>query len=136
MSESENNPEGVPEEIPSPNTTGPLSVIRGNGEALRAWLRVIAAMFLGVLLVGYISLYSLHQALQARVTNQERRIERLNNAIDDLLTSNQNAEKIEKIEQQVEGIDGQVQDLTEAIKAQNAKAEADDPKPEPKKKKR
>lgn len=122
----------TPEEV-SPTTTGPLRTV--GGEGTRGWVRVVLGMCVATLLLGDVFLYSHHQALQARVENQERRIERLDKVVSDLLLANENAEKIEKIEQQVDGIDGQVQELTKAIKAQNAKAEEPAPDPEPKKRK-
>ena len=130
MTDAENDTEGAPNEAPRRNTTGPLAIVGPNGERLRNWLRIVMGM--GVLLVGDIFLYSHHQALQARVENQERRFIRLNKVVDDLLMTNTNAEKIEKIELQVDGIDGQVQELTDVIKAQDAIPE----EPAPKKKKR
>lgn len=126
MPDHDNDPSGTPEEAPRRNTTGPLSLVAGNGEGLRAWLRIMGAGILGVLLMGDIFLYTLHQALQARVESLERRNDRLTGVVDSLLTSNEDAEKIEKIEQQVDGIGGQVEDLTDAIKAQDAKADAEE----------
>jgi len=133
MPEPENETPGAPT-APQPRTgTGSLAIL-GNGDNFRSMLKVVFGVTLGVLLVGDIFLYSLHQALSARVENQERRIERINQIVDDLLISNANAEKIEKIEQQVNGIDGQVHELTDAIKAQDAKAEKiENSEPDPKK---
>jgi hypothetical protein len=122
MSEPENETPGAPEATEPKAATGSLGILGLDGEKFRSALRVAFGVILGMLLVGDIFQYSLHQALAARVENQERRIERLNKMVDDLLTTNQNAQKIEKIEQQVEGIDGQIHDLTEAIKAQDAEA--------------
>jgi len=103
------------------NATGPFSV--PNGERWKSWFRMMFAVCVGILLIGDIFLYSLHRSLTARVENQERRIERLQGTVKDLLTARDNAEKIEKIEQQIEGIDGQIGDLTETLKAQNDTSE-------------
>jgi TolA-binding protein len=124
MAEPDQDTPGAPNEPLPRATTGSLAILGVDAETFRSWLRVAFGMGLATLLVADIFQYSLHQALHARVENQERRIERLNKMVDDLLTTNQNAQKIEKIEQQVEGIDGQIHDLTESIKAQDAKADA------------
>lgn len=135
MPDLDSTPSGAPSEVVSRNASGPLTVVGLNGDGFRSWLRVAFGAALGALLVGDIFLYSHHQALRARVENQERRIERLNTMVDDLLITNENAQKIEKIEQQVESIDGQVQELTDAIKAQNAKPKEPE-QPKRKRKKR
>jgi len=89
----------------------------------RSWLRAIAAVFVGFLFVGEVALYSLHKALRSRVEAQDHRVERLQEMVADMIKANQNAEKIEKIETQVDSIGVQVTDLTTTIKAQNAEAE-------------
>ena len=123
MPEPENDTPGAPSEVWHQNTTGPLRALGLTGEGTHSWLRVVFGMILGALLVGNIFLYSLHQALHARVENQERRSDRLGKMVDDLLITNKNAEKIEKIEQQVDGISSQVQDLTDIIRAEPEKVE-------------
>lgn len=124
--------EAIPESVETWNNTGPLQGI-GNGSARFSMiLRTTFAVVLTVLLVGNVALYSLHQTLNARVESQEHRIQRLNKMLTDMLTANQNAEKIEKIKQQVSGIEGQMDDLTTTIKAQNAveaKKSAEEKKP-------
>lgn len=135
MSEPENDTPGAPA-APQPRTpTGSLAILGLDGDRFRSLLRVVFGVLLGVLLAGDIFQYSIHEALSARVENQERRIERLNRMVDDLLTANENAQKIEKIEQQVDGIDDRIHDLTDAITAQNP-APQEPEKPEPKRKKR
>lgn len=139
MSEPENDTPGAPA-APQPRTpTGSLAILGLDGDRFRSLLRVVFGVLLGVLLAGDIFQYSIHEALSARVENQERRIERLNRMVDDLLTTNANAQRIEKIEQQVVGIDGQIHELTDAIKAQDAQhahdAKAELETPEPKRKK-
>jgi len=135
MPEPENETPGAPA-APQPRApTGSLAILGFDGERFRSLLRVVFGVILGVLLVGDIFQYSLHKTLSGRVENQERRIERLNRMVNDLLTANENAQKIEKIEQQVDGIDDRILDLTDAITAQNAAPEEPE-KPEPKRKKR
>jgi len=129
-------PETTPESVETANTTGPLSALENKGERLRSILRIAFSALLGVLMMGDVALYSLHQAMKSQVDSQEHRIERLNSMISDLLMTNRNAEKIEKIEQQVNGIDGQVQAITETIKAQDKKADNLEAELEPKKKKK
>jgi len=131
-------PEATPEPVEAAHTTGPISVLENKGERLRSILRIAFSACLGILLMGDVAFYSLHQAMKSQVDSQEHRIERLNSMISDLLMSNQNSEKIEKIEQQVNGIDGQVQAITDAIKRQDKKAaEAEaEAEAEPKKKKK
>lgn len=124
----------TPEEEESRPTTGSLAALGANGERLRSVLRLVFACCLAACLIGDILLYSLYQALRSQSDSQEHRIERLNNMVGDLMMANENAQKIEKIEQQVNGIEGQVTDLTNTIKAQDEKAEA--PEPEPKKKRK
>lgn len=94
------------------------------GERLRSLLRITTVGILGVLLIGDIFMYSLYQALRAQTENHDRKIERLNRALDDLRTSNANAEKIEKIKQQVDGIDGNVTEMTATLKAQDTRGES------------
>lgn len=131
---TDDEPNGpLPEAVDTNNTTGPLPVVE-NGDRLRSILRMMFAVCLAVLLVATVALFSLYEALKSQTESQEHRIERLNNMVSDLLVANENAQKIEKIEQQVNGIEGQVTELTDAIKAQDAKAAAE-PEPEPKKKK-
>ena len=110
--------EGTPPEPVQSSTTGPLDTVDANGERFRSRLRAAFGVLLAVLLMGNILMYSLYKSLQARVQNQERRIERFYGVVDNLLLANGNAEKIEKIEQQVESIDGQMKELTDVIKAQ------------------
>lgn len=121
--------DAIPEPVEDQNNTGSLPVAENN-ERLRAFLRVAFAVCLSVVVMADVALYSLHQALHSRVEAQEHRIERLNKMLTDTLAANQNAEKIEKIGQQVTGIESQMDDLTTAIKAQDAEV----PEPEPEKK--
>jgi len=93
------------------------------GERFRSLLRITVVSVVGALLIGDIFMYSLYQSLRAQVENHDRKIERLNRALDDLKTSNANAEKIEKIKQQVEGIDGNVTEMTATLKAQDTRGE-------------
>ena len=127
-------PESPPEEETKP-TTGSMAVLGANGERLRSLLRLIFAGCLGACLIGDIWIYSLYQALRSQSDSQEHRIERLNKMVSDLMLANDSAKKIEKIEQQVNGIEGQVSDLTATIKAQDQKAETPAPEPEKKRKK-
>lgn len=120
-----------PEQNPEQDTTGLLS--GAAGERWKSWFRFTFVGFLAMLLIGHIFLYSLHRALTARVENQERRIERLQGVVDDLLIASDSAEKIEKIEQQVNGIDGQLGDLTETLKAQASDTDGTPPVEAPKK---
>lgn len=128
--------EAPPEPTANVDTTGPLPTVESNGERLRTLLRMAFAVSLAVLLVATVALFSLYETLKSQTESQERRIERLNNMMGDLLVANENAEKIEKIEQQVNGIQDQVTDLTDVIKAQDAKALEAELETEPKKKKR
>lgn len=127
-------PESAPDEETKP-TTGSTAVLGANAERLRSALRLVFACCLGACLIGDVLLYSLYQALRSQSDSQEHRIERLNNMVSDLMMANDNAKKIEKIEQQVNGIEGQVSDLTATIKAQDEKAEATPPEPTKKRKK-
>jgi len=92
----------------------------GNGnparERIRSVLRAVFAVILGVLLVGDVALYSLHKALEARVESQDRRIERMNAMLTDLLASRDNAARIELIETQVDGIEKSMGDLQQLVK--------------------
>ena len=117
--------DAIPEPAGGQNNTGSLLLVENGSERFRTILKTTFAVILAVLLMGHVALYSLHQALYSRVESQEHRIERLSKMLTDMLTANQNAEKIEKIEQQVTGIGGQMDDLTDAIKAQNAAAAAE-----------
>jgi len=85
-------------------------------ERIRSVLRAVFAVALGVLLVGDVALYSLHKALEARVESQDRRIERMNSMLTDLLSSRDNAARIELIETQVDGIGKAVEDLQQLVK--------------------
>ncbi len=114
--------EGTPDEN-EPKTTGPLGIVQIGDERIRGFLRIIFGICLGVLLVGDIALYTLYQTLSSQNESQERRIERFSKMVNDLLVANQNAEKIEKIEQQVNGIEDQITGLTDTLKAQDRESE-------------
>lgn len=101
----------------------------------RGLLRAFVGVLIALLLVGDVALYSLYQALRSRVWSQEHRVERLHKLVTDMIKANQNAEKIEKIETQVDGIETQVSELTETIKEQDAQDDTMAP-PGKKKKKR
>jgi len=113
--------DATPEPI-EPEISGQLG--DGNGtdngnllrERIRSVLRAVFAVALGVLLVGDVALYSLHKALEARVESQDRRIERMNSMLTDLLSSRDNAARIELIETQVDGIGKAVEDLQQLVK--------------------
>lgn len=90
----------------------------------RWWVWITVAAVLGTLLVVDVVLYSLYKALQSRSQGQDHRIERLEKMVTDMIQANQNAEKIEKIETQVDGIEVQVTELTSTIKEQDAKAQS------------
>jgi hypothetical protein len=127
--------EDTPEPSENENATGPLTIVQNNGERLRSILRMAFAACLAGLLVSTVALFSLYESLKSKTDSQEHRIERLNSMISDLLMTHENAQKIEKIEQQVNGIEGQLGDLTDTLKAQDAKAEAElEPAPTKKKK--
>jgi len=133
--ENDNNLAGIPEEVSPTTHTESLRTTNAPGPRTRA--RVLVGICLAVFFLGDVFLYSHHRALQARVESHERRIERLDKAITDLLMANDNAEKIEKIEQQVVGIDGQMDDLTTFLKDEaKAEAEAQNVAEDPKKKQR
>jgi hypothetical protein len=105
--------------MPMPDETETLEAPRER----RNWLRIGGALLVTFLLISNIALYSLHKALTSRVEGQDHRIERLQQMVTDMLKANQNAEKIEKIETQVDSIGVQVTDLTTTIQAQDAKAD-------------
>jgi len=92
-------------------------------ERIRSVLRAVFAVTLCVLLVGDVILYSLHKALEARVESQDRRIERMNSLLTDLLSSRDNAARIELIETQVDGIEKSVGDLQQLVKDTRAPTE-------------
>lgn len=79
-------------------------------------------LLVGALLIGDVALYSMYKALRSRVEGQDHRVERLQQMVTDMLKANQNAEKIEKIETQVDAIEGQVTDLSTTLKAQSAES--------------
>lgn len=89
----------------------------------RNWLRAVVAVVVLLLLVGDVALYSLYKALRSRVEAQDHRVERLQDMVTDMIAANQNAEKIQKIETQVDAIGVQVTDLTTTIKEQDADTE-------------
>lgn len=78
-------------------------------------LRMIFAVCLGALMMGDVALFSLYKSVQSRVESQDRRIERMNKLLTDLLASRDNAMKIEEIEQQVEGVATAVEDLQHMV---------------------
>jgi uncharacterized protein HemX len=83
---------------------------------------VLPVAFLAVLMAD-VALYSMVQALSSRVEAQDHRLERLQKMVTDMIGANQNAEKIEKIETQVDGIETQVNELTTTLKKEAADAE-------------
>jgi hypothetical protein len=76
---------------------------------------MIFAVCLGALMMGDVALFSLYKSVQSRVESQDRRIERMNKLLTDLLASRDNAMKIEEIEQQVEGVATAVEDLQHMV---------------------
>jgi len=90
----------------------------------RALLRVVFGVLLGVLGMADVGMYSLHKAMESRVEAQERRIERMDGMLTNMLASHDNASKIETIEQQVVGIENQIGELTDLVR-DNMKAEAE-----------
>ena len=130
--------DAIPKPAEGQNNTESLQVLQNASERFRAALRITFAVVLAVLIMGHVALFSLHQALHSRVESQEHRLERLNQMLSDMLAANKNGEKIERIEQQVNGIESQMNDLTTTIKAQDATvaAEAEVAVPAPSKKKR
>lgn len=79
------------------------------------WLWVIIAVTIGYLLVADIALYSMYRALQSRVEGQDHRLSRLQQMVLEMIKVNRNAEKIEKIETQVDAIGVQVSDMTTSL---------------------
>jgi len=99
----------------------------------RLWLRGVAFFAVFLLLVGDLVMYSAYQTLSSRVEGQDHRIERLQKMVTDVVKANRNAEKIEKIEGQVDNIETQMTDLTTTIKEQDAEAEIEAALPKKKK---
>lgn len=95
--------------------TGPMGAVDLQEDRLRGWIRIFTFMAFCTLLVMNLFLFSLYQGHEAQMDNQNRRIERLNGNVQDLLKSNQNAEKIEKIKQTIDGIDSHVQELVTVL---------------------
>ena len=112
------------EGAPTPDTpvnTGPQPIL---GRKPSMWVWGGIGLVVSVLLAGDIALYSLYQTQLSRVDTMEHRVDRLSNMVTDLLKSSDNAEKIEKIGQKVNQIDGQMKEITDVIKAQDAKEES------------
>ena len=113
--------DATPEPI-EPDTSSELSPDNGEdngngiGERLRGILRSVFAVILGVLLMGDVALYSLYKSVEARVESQDRRMERMNSTLTDLLSSRDNAARIELIETQVDGIEASMGDLQQLVK--------------------
>jgi hypothetical protein len=91
-------------------------------------LRMIFAVCLGGLMMGDVALYSLYQSVHSRVEAQDRRIERMNKLLTDLLASRDNAKKIEEIEQQVDGVVTAVEDLQHMVTDSRSSNEDDSSK--------
>jgi len=85
-------------------------------ERVRSIVRGAFAVILGVLLMADVGLYSLYKALEARVESQDRRLERVNALLTDLLNSRDNASKIEEIEIQVDSIEKQIGIVHQLVK--------------------
>jgi uncharacterized coiled-coil protein SlyX len=120
--------EEAPEPAEQQMTTGSVPVVDNGGSGM--WLRTLFALCLGALFVGSIALYSLHQALHSRVESQEHRIERLNKMLTDMLASGANAEKIEKIEQKMSGIEASLDELNATLKHEHEQEHAKPKQPE------
>jgi hypothetical protein len=127
MPETEDTP--IPSTLPVSNS-GELAQ---NDETQRSslLLRTTFGALLGVLAMGQVALYSLHKAMESRVESHERRIERSSKLLTDLLSSRDNAAKIEEIEQQVVGIEGQIGELVDMVRdnAEQSSPVVDEPKP-------
>jgi hypothetical protein len=121
--------EATPEPIPTQNNTGPLLVVDAARDRFTTLFRIVVALTLGGLLVGDIAIYSLYQAMRSQVEAHEHRIERLDKMVADMLTTNDNATKIESINTKVDSIDVQVQELTTTLKEDAAKVQDTPPEP-------
>ena len=94
-----------------------------NGQVFQTfhpWVTIFLCGIVVVLIIGDIALYSLFQTMQSRVELQESRIERLTRNVTDMLTTNENAKKIQKIETQVDGIRTELEEVTSVLKVQNS----------------
>jgi hypothetical protein len=126
-------PEADDTPIPSTLPVSPSGELAQNEEKQRSGLllRTTFGALLGVLMMGQVALYSLHKAMESRVESHERRIERSSKLLTDLLSSRDNAAKIEEIEQQVVGIEGQIGELVDMVRdnAEQSSPVVDEPKP-------
>ena len=95
--------------------SGPHEISSAARESLRRRLRVTYALCLGILLAGDVVLYSLYKGVESQLESQERRVDRMGRLLADLLGSRDNAQKIEEIEQQVEGVAVAVEDLQHLV---------------------
>jgi hypothetical protein len=125
-------PEAEDSPIPTPLPVAQSDEVTQNAEKQHASLvlRTTFGVLLGVLMMGQVGLYSLHKANESRVESHERRIERMNKLLTDLLASRDNAKKIEGIEQQVVGIESQIDQLADMVRdnAESPAPEGDEPK--------
>jgi len=116
----------MPDEDTKPRT-GATAADGGEGEdeetneRALSWLRVLMGVLFGMLILADLHLYSLYEAESSRVEAMDRRMERLDQTLSDLLTINENAEKIEKIEQRVSGIEVRVGELADSLEAEGDK---------------
>lgn len=118
----------TPDDEPATQSTPALS--EGSESPNRALLRVVFGVLLGALAMADVGMYSLHKAMESRVEAQDRRIERMDGALTDMLASHDNASKIETIEQQVDGIEGQIGELVEMVR-DSQKPPSEDAPPTP-----
>lgn len=76
----------------------------------------IGAIFAITLLgIGFLFLYSEYQTLLARVEGQDRRLERYNRFLADVVSSQSAAGRLEDIDQKVSKIEENIDELTSAI---------------------
>jgi hypothetical protein len=118
----------IPENVPATQTGSVTLESEENGN--RGLLRVVFGVLLGVLGMADVGMYSLHKAMESRVEAQDRRVERMDGILTDLLVSHDNASRIEEIEQQVVGIENQIGELVEMVR-DNQKPPSEDVKPTP-----
>lgn len=115
--------EAIPEALEDP-PTGPFHISHIRRGRVFSWVRAVFAGLLAVSLVTHLVTYSLYQTVHSKVDQQERRLERLDKMVTDLLVVPENTAKLEAIGTKLNGIEGQVQEMTSVLKESDAKAPA------------
>lgn len=83
----------------------------GNVWHVRPWVVLMFSLLLGTNVVWF----SFYKTVESDIVAQEQRITRLQKLVSQLISANENAVKIQRIEHQVDVIDNRLSDLSNTL---------------------